>query len=152
MPKRWHTRLILEDKQDTVQIFYGRKVEILDRIGSPMTTSCVTLYYLLVCKYMYMYIRINMVFLQVFLMLGGEDIVHETWNKFTVVNIFFLDRRWRVIQWPDETGDPTRKSPAGSHSFSHTSMSLDKIFLAVSRNSASVGRDSALKSTSGSLS
>ena len=29
MPKRWHTRLILEDKQDTGQIFYGRKVQIL---------------------------------------------------------------------------------------------------------------------------
>jgi len=41
MPRRWHTRLILEDKQDTGQIFYARKLQMLDRIGSPMTTLCV---------------------------------------------------------------------------------------------------------------
>ena len=38
MPTRWHTRLILEDKQDNGQIFYGRKLQILDRIGAHMTT------------------------------------------------------------------------------------------------------------------
>jgi len=41
MPKRWYTRLILEDKQDTVQIFYARKLQILDRIVPYMTTLCV---------------------------------------------------------------------------------------------------------------
>jgi len=41
MPKRWHTRLILEDEQDTVQILYARKLHILDRIGAHMTTLCV---------------------------------------------------------------------------------------------------------------
>ena len=41
MPKRWHTRLILEDKQDTGQIFYARKLQMLDRIGAHMTTLCV---------------------------------------------------------------------------------------------------------------
>jgi len=44
MPKRWHTRLILEDKQDTGQIFYGRKLQILNRIGAHMTTWCVRPY------------------------------------------------------------------------------------------------------------
>jgi len=37
MPKRWHTRLILQDKQDTVQIFYARKLQILNRISAHMT-------------------------------------------------------------------------------------------------------------------
>jgi len=41
MPKRWHTRLVLEDKQDTGQVFYARKLQILNRIGAPMTTWCV---------------------------------------------------------------------------------------------------------------
>ena len=41
MPRRWHTRLILEDKQDTVQIFYAKKLQMLDRIGAHMTTLCV---------------------------------------------------------------------------------------------------------------
>jgi len=40
MPKRWHTRLILEDHKDTGQIFYGRKIQILNRIGTHMTTWC----------------------------------------------------------------------------------------------------------------
>ena len=44
MPKRWHTRLILEDEQDTRQIFYGRKLQILNRIGAHMTTWCVRPY------------------------------------------------------------------------------------------------------------
>jgi len=41
MPKRWHTRLILEDKQDTGQIFYAKKLQMLDHIGAHMTTVCV---------------------------------------------------------------------------------------------------------------
>ena len=38
-----HIKLILEDKQDTVQIFYGRKLQILNRIVAYMTTLCVSL-------------------------------------------------------------------------------------------------------------
>jgi len=41
MPERWHNRLILEDKQDTGQILYARKLQILDRIGAHMPTLCV---------------------------------------------------------------------------------------------------------------
>ena len=41
MPKRWHTRLILEDKQDTGPIFYGRRLQILNCIGTHIPTLCV---------------------------------------------------------------------------------------------------------------
>ena len=38
VPKRWYTRRILEDEQDTVQVLCTRKLQILDRINAHMMT------------------------------------------------------------------------------------------------------------------